>query len=112
MVGRDLFDDDGVRLLRQCLMGRGLKLDRLMTFLVSGKAQHFVSLPKSFNGFPTVDGPFSAGRVNPGNTLRVVDSLVERIATLIVLKLSGHETNDLLILDSYLYITYTIIIVA
>jgi hypothetical protein len=111
MVGRDLLEEDGVRLLRQCLMGRGLKLDLLMTFLVSGKLQHFVSLPKSFNGFPSDDGPFSAGRVNPGNMLRVVDSFVERIATLIVLKLRGHETNDLLIFYSYLYITYTIIIV-
>jgi hypothetical protein len=34
IVGRDLFVEDGIKLLRQCLMGRGLKLDRLITFLV------------------------------------------------------------------------------
>jgi hypothetical protein len=84
-------------------MGLGLKLDRLITFLVSGKLQHLVSRPKSLDGLPSVDGPFSAGRVKPGNTLRVVDCLVERTATLIVLKLSGHETKFLLILCIRIY---------
>ena len=62
-----------------------------------------MSRPKSFDGLPSVDGPFSAGRVNPGYTLRVVDCFVERIATFIVLKLSGHETNCLLILCIRIY---------
>jgi hypothetical protein len=103
IVGRDLLVEDGIKLLRQCLMGRARKLERLMTFLVWGNSQHFVSRPKSFRGLPSVDGPFSAGRVKPGYTLRVVDSLVERIATLIVLKLSGHETKFLLILCIRIY---------
>jgi hypothetical protein len=34
MVGRDLFVEDGIKLLRQCLIGLGLKLERLITFLV------------------------------------------------------------------------------
>jgi hypothetical protein len=103
IVGRDLFVEDGIKLLRQCLIGLGLNLERLMTFLVWGNSQHLVSRPKSFDGFPSVDGPFSAGRVKPGNTLRVVDCLVERIATLIVLKLRGHETKFLLILCIRIY---------
>jgi hypothetical protein len=45
MVGRDLLVDVGIKLLRQCLIGRGLKLEFLITSLVSGKLQHFVSLP-------------------------------------------------------------------
>jgi hypothetical protein len=96
-VGRDLLDDDGMRLLRQCLIGRALNLKFLITALDSGNEQQFVSLPKSLRGFASLEGPFSAGRENPGYTLRVVDSFVERIATRIVLKLRGHETNDLLI---------------
>jgi hypothetical protein len=98
--------EDGMRLLRQCLIGLGLKLERLITFFVSGKLQHFESRPKSFNGLPSVDGPFSAGRVKPGYTVRVVDCLVERIATFIVLKLSGHETKFLLILCIRIYQVY------
>jgi len=96
-VGRDLFEEEGMRLLRQCLMGRGLNLKFLITALVAGKEQHFVSLPKSYDGFASEEGPFSAGREKPANTLRVVDCFVERIATRIVLKLRGHETNELLI---------------
>jgi hypothetical protein len=89
-------DDEGIKLLRQCLIGRGLNFEFLMS-LFAGKLQHFVSRPKSFDGFPSVEGPFSAGLVNPEYTLRVVDSFVDRIAIRIVLKLRGHETNDLLI---------------
>jgi hypothetical protein len=34
IVGRDLFVEDGIKLLRQCFIGRGLKLERLMIFFV------------------------------------------------------------------------------
>ena len=98
IVGRDLLLDAGIRLLRQCLIGRGLKFECLMTSFEAGNSQHFVSRPKSFSGLLSVSGPFVAGRVYPGYTLRVVSCLVERIATfLIFLKLTGHETKFLLI---------------
>jgi hypothetical protein len=97
IVGRDLLVDEGIKLLRQCLIGRGLNRKCLVISFVSGKLQQFASLPKSFNGFASLEGPFSAGRVNPGYTLRVVDCFVDVIATRIDLKLRGHETNALLI---------------
>jgi hypothetical protein len=75
-------------------MGLAINLDVLIIFLFAGNEQPTLPCPFT-SGFASLIGPLVAGRLYPGYTLRVVLCLVERIATLIFLKLRGQETKFL-----------------
>jgi hypothetical protein len=62
MVGLDLFEFAGVRLLRQCLIGRAINLFVFIIFFVFGKEQPADPFPFT-SGFAGVTAPFVAGRL-------------------------------------------------